>query len=119
MNWLDLVHAEVAASSIAATAGRMGVSRSALSQVINGCGPYGTGRASVASIARAAVENLGTVTCPFLTEFHGQPTQVRLSECREIASRRTPPTNSPRALAHWRACRECPHCSTIVMEKAV
>jgi len=109
MNWLELLRAEVAASSVTATAGRIGVSRSALSQVLNGCGPYGTGRASVAGIAHKVLLHLSAVTCPFLSEFHGEPTRLLRVQCREVACRQTPPINSARDLRHWRACRACPH----------
>ncbi len=109
-SWLELVDAEVKASgSISATAKRVGVSRSALSQVINRCGPYGTGAASVASIANKVVIALTKVTCPFLTDFHGETTVITGAKCREHADRDTPPVNSPRELRHWRACQDCPH----------
>lgn len=109
-NWLDLVEAEVAASgSISATAIRIGVSRSALSQIINKCGPYGTGKASVAKVAEKAVQALTKIHCPFLTEFHGQATVITGAECRSHADRDSPPINNPRELRHWRACQGCPH----------
>lgn len=109
-SWLDLVEAEVAASgSISATAIRIGVSRSALSQIINKCGPYGTGKASVAKIAEKTVQALTKIHCPFLSEFHGTATVITGAECRQHADRDTPPINNPRELRHWRACQNCPH----------
>lgn len=109
-SWLDLINAEVVASgSISATAKRIGVSRSALSQVINQCGPYGTGKASVSKLAEKAVRVLTQVTCPFLTEFQGAVTVITGAQCREHADREIPPVNSPRDLRHWRACQACPH----------
>lgn len=109
-SWLDLVRAEVQASgSITATAKRMNCSRSALSQVINQCGPYGTGKASVAKLAEKAIEAFTKVHCPFLTEFHGRATVITGAECRQHADRDTPPINNPRELRHWRACQGCPH----------
>lgn len=108
-NWLDLVRAEVQASSIAATARRMGCSRSALSQVINQCGPYGTGQASVATLAAKAIAAFSKVHCPFLTAFHGRVILLDGADCRQHADRQTPPINNPRELRHWRACQECPH----------
>lgn len=108
-NWLDLVRAEVQASSVAATARRMGCSRSALSQIINQCGPYGTGKASVAALAEKAIAAFTKVHCPFLTAFSGQPIYLDGATCRQHADRQTPPINNPRELRHWRACQECPH----------
>jgi len=106
-SWRDLLVAEVGATSIAATARRIGVSRSALSQVINACGPYGTGRASVAGIAERVVQTLGRVTCPFLSAFKGENVTLSRVQCRRVALRATPPLNSPRELKHWRACQGC------------
>lgn len=109
-SWLDLVRAEVAASgSITATAKRMNCSRSALSQVINQCGPYGTGKASVAKLAEKAIEAFTKVHCPFLTEFHGRAIVISGADCRQHADRDTPPINNPRELRHWRACQGCAH----------
>ena len=108
-SWLDLVRAEVQASNITETAKRMNCSRSALSQVINQCGPYGTGKASVAKLAEKAIQAFTKVHCPFLTEFHGQATVITGAECRGHADRESPPTNNPRELRHWRACQGCPH----------
>jgi len=107
-SWLELLRAEVAASSIAAAARRIGVSRSALSQVINACGPYGTGRASVTGIADKVLQALGCVTCPFLSEFKGERVTISRVQCRRVALKATAPLNSPRELKHWRACQGCP-----------
>lgn len=109
-NWLDLIRAEVAAcGSIAATARRMNCSRSALSQVINQCGPYGTGRASLAKLAEKAIEAFAKVHCPFLTQHHGTATVIARAECRQHSDRDTPPINNPRELRHWLTCQGCPH----------
>ena len=86
----------------------MNCSRSALSQVINQCGPYGTGKASVAKLAEKAIQAFTKVHCPFLTEFHGQATVITGAECRGHADRESPPINNPRELRHWRACQGCP-----------
>jgi len=106
-SWLDLLRAEVAASSIAAAARRIGVSRPALSQVLNACGPYGTGRASVAGIADKVSQALGCVTCPFLSELKGETVLISRVQCRRVALKVTAPLNSPRELKHWRACQTC------------
>jgi len=106
-SWLELLRAEVAASSVAATARRIGVSRPALSQVLNACGPYGTGRASVAGIADRVSQMLGCVACPFLSEFKGESVLISRVQCRRVALKESAPLNSPRELRHWRACQGC------------
>jgi len=90
-SWLELLRVEVAASSVAAAARRIGVSRSALSQVLNACGPYGTGRASVSGIADRVLQTLGCVACPFLSEFKGEAVLISRVQCRCVALRATPP----------------------------
>lgn len=107
--WLELVRAEVQASNIKETARRMGCSRSALSQVLNGCGPYGTGKVSTAALKQKAILAFTKVHCPFLSQFHGEPTVITSADCRKYANRETPPINNPRALRHWRDCQTCAH----------
>jgi len=106
-SWLDLLRAEVAVSSVTSAARRIGVSRSALSQVLNACGPYGTGRASVARIAERVMQEFGQVACPFLSEFKGELVTITRMQCRRVALKESAPLNSPRELRHWRACQTC------------
>jgi len=106
-SWLELLRAEVAVSSIAATARRIGVSRSALSQVLNACGPYGTGRASAAGIEAKVMEALGCVACPFLSDLKGELVTITRMQCRRVALKESAPLNSPRELKHWRSCQTC------------
>jgi len=107
--WIRIVREDVAqAGSISATADRIGVSRSALSQVLNGVGPYGTGLASTAKIELKVMNSIGLVQCPFLSEYHGAERRITGLQCREVAYRQNPPTNSAREMAHWRACQTCP-----------
>ena len=48
--WLSILRADIEATgSISKTAIRVGVSRPTLSQILNGIGHYGTGKASTAS----------------------------------------------------------------------
>ncbi|MGB6053773.1 MAG: hypothetical protein WBG17_00890, partial [Burkholderiaceae bacterium] len=104
--WLRIVRDDIAASgSIAKTAARVGISRAALSQIINGIGPYGTGKASTERVAKRVMNTIGRIVCPFLTAYHGKETRITGLECRDYAYRVNPPTNSPREMQHWRACQ--------------
>jgi len=106
-SWRELLEREVAASSIAQVARQLGVSRSAVSQVLNACGPYGTGKASVASIACRVLQVLGFVACPFLSDFKGEAVTITRTQCRRVALKASAPLGSPRELRHWRACQGC------------
>lgn len=106
--WLAILHADIAASgSISKTAQRVGVSRPALSQIINGIGPYGSGKASTAKVEEKVMNTIGLVACPFLSDFHGEARRITGLQCREYAYRANPPTNNPREMQHWRACQGC------------
>lgn len=108
--WFLLLRADVDASgSIAATAARVGVSRGALSAILNQTptSPYVSGKASTAKIEARISSTLGQIVCPFLTTMMERDHQITGLECREYSSRDSPPTNSPRAMSHWRACQTC------------
>jgi hypothetical protein len=94
----------------AKVATRLGVSAAVVSQVLNGSGAYGSGKASTAKVFAKVEANFGHWPCPHLTEQSndGQPQVITAARCRELAHR-TVPTGSPRDLAHWQACRKCPH----------
>lgn len=107
--WIAIVRADVAASgSINKTAKRIGVSRPALSQILNGIGHYGTGKASTAKVEEKVMNTIGMVACPFLSEYHGAEHRITGLQCREYAYRAKPPTNVPRDMQHWRSCQGCP-----------
>ena len=106
--WLRIVRADIEATkSISKTAERIGVSRSALSQILNGIGHYGTGKASTATVEARVMNTIGMVACPFLSEYHSAEHRITGLQCREFAYRSNPPTNSPREMQHWRACQDC------------
>jgi hypothetical protein len=106
--WLDILRADVVATgTIADTARRVGVCRATVSQILNGCGPYGTGKASTAKVAEKVMNTIGLVACPFLTRERGEEHRITGLQCREYAYRSNPPTNSPRDMRHWRACQGC------------
>jgi len=107
--WLAILRADAAATgSISKTAQRVGISRSAVSQILNCCGPYGTGKADTSKVAEKVMNTIGLVECPFLSEYHGKEHRITGLQCREYAYRESAPTNSPREMQHWRACQTCP-----------
>lgn len=108
--WFALLRSDVSASgSISATAARVGVSRGALSAILNQTesSPYVNGKSSTAKIEARIANSLGQIVCPFLTTMMEREHRITGLVCREHCGRDTPPTNSPRAMAHWRACQTC------------
>lgn len=108
--WFAMLQADVQASgSIAATAARVGVSRGAVSAILNQTesSPYVNGKSSTAKIEARINNTLGQIVCPFMTGMLEREHRITGLECREHCGRDTPPTNSPRAMAHWRACQTC------------
>ncbi|WP_136414772.1 helix-turn-helix transcriptional regulator [Herbaspirillum sp. ST 5-3] len=106
--WMAILRADVQATgSIADTARRIGVSRPAISQILNGIGPYGTGKSSTVRVAEKVMNTIGLIACPFLSQDRGTEYRITGLQCREYAYRTTPPTNSPRDMRHWRACQGC------------
>lgn len=86
----------------------LGISASALSQILNGSGCYGSGAASTAHIADKVVHTFGRYVCPHLTDEAGGAEQiVAVEQCRAYAHRSAP--SSPREMKHWQACNQCPH----------
>ncbi len=95
-DWRSLLVGEVARTSIAATARRLGYSRTAVSLVLAGKYP---GRTD--TLAARVLAELGRVTCPHLGRT------VTPGDCAISGGR--VPTSSPAALRLWRACQTCPH----------
>lgn len=102
MNWLAVLKQEAAASSIASVASKLGYHRSAISQIINGCGHYGSGKANTRRIEEKVLRVFCQRPCPHLQS------EISANECRDFALRRAP-THNPMQLAHWRACQGCAH----------
>lgn len=94
--WLDFLAAEAARTSIAATARRLGYSRTAVSLALAGKYPGTTDR-----LAATVLDVLGRVACPHLGR------EVTPGECAIHGGQI--PTSSPAALRLWRACQTCPH----------
>lgn len=106
--WFAQLLAAAQATSRAEVARRLDLSGAAISQVLNASGLYGTGGASTTRIAEKVRHVLGNFVCPHLTEQHGEERVISGDQCRSFAHRE-PPTGSPKDLAHWQACRSCPH----------
>lgn len=108
--WISIARDDVAATgSIAETARRIGIDRSALSGILNAtptC-PYVNGKASTDKVAEKVMNTIGLIACPFLGEYHGEERRITGLQCREYAYRTTPPTSSPRDMRHWRVCQDC------------
>lgn len=94
----QLASAEVARSSITATAERIGIKRPTLSLYLSGKYPAGVTR-----IERRILATLDQWVCQFMDQ------QISAERCREIADLADPPAQSARALNHWRACQICAH----------
>lgn len=106
--WFDLLRSACQAHGVSGVAQILGVSRPAVSMVLNGCGPYGRGQASTQQFGRRVQQFFdGTFECPFLTQFTGEPRRITGTQCRDYAYRE-PPTTNPHEGRHWRACRTCP-----------
>lgn len=103
--WFSLLEAAASRTSQLLVAAELGVSQGTVSQVLRGTGLYGTGKASTVHIARRVLDTYSHWECPFLSD--DEPRTVTSAECRAFAHRPAP-TSSPRNLAHWRACQQCP-----------
>ncbi|AFL76196.1 helix-turn-helix domain-containing protein [Thiocystis violascens] len=95
---LALLHAEVARTDTVRTAERLGVSRTAVSLLING--KY---TADPTRMYALIGDVLGGLHCPHLDA------DLSRDACRRWHGRATPPAQSAAAVAHWRACQQCPH----------
>lgn len=108
-SWFALLQSRVQVQPRVQIAKQLGISAPALSQVLNGSGEYGKGRASTARIASRVEHTFGRYPCPHLTaEAGGDEQVVSADECRAFAHI-APPTCSPRAMHHWQACLTCQH----------
>ena len=95
-DWLDILTAEARRTTIAATARRLGYSRTAVSLALAGKYPGGTDK-----LATTVLETFCRTLCPHLDR------EMTPAECAKNGGR--VPTSSPAALRLWRACQACPH----------
>nr|WP_295832886.1 hypothetical protein [uncultured Azospirillum sp.] len=97
---MALLEREIAATSVAAVARRLGTyGRVTVSMVA--AGTY-AGRPDAPLARVLEVFDADTVDCPHLDRPLSRP------ECRTHAGRAMP-TGSPAAFRHWEACQSCPH----------
>lgn len=95
-DWLELLSEAVNASSRAAVAKELGVSRPSVSLLLSGTYPGNTNR-----MAARIMERYARVDCPHTGK------SVTPEHCRRFTGQ--VPSSSPAALRQWRACRACPH----------
>jgi hypothetical protein len=98
--WFAGLMDEVRRTSKMAVADRLGVHRTTISCVCNGCGEYGNGHSSTQKIELAYRRAYEQLICP-----HTQA-QVGIVHCRDIALRAAP-THNPIRMAQWQACQQC------------
>ncbi len=94
--WIGLLRQEAKRSTIAASAGRIGYSRTTVSLVLSGKYPGDTSQ-----VAKAVIQHLEqAIACPYLGS------EVDSNTCRTYANGPAP-THNPMKMAHWRACQQC------------
>ncbi len=97
VNWLDILKDQVAKSSKADVAKRIGYSRTAVSLALSG-----NYKGSTDKLEAAVLETFtGPIECPFLAE------RISSDDCTDFRTRPIP-QSSAAALRHWRACQACP-----------
>lgn len=96
MTWFEQLKRAVDESSCADVARRIGVSRSAISLLVNNKYQGDTSRMAV-----RIKEYFSRVICP------ESGLQISRAQCR--ANVGNVPTSSPAAVRQWKACRKCPH----------
>ena len=96
-DWLDQLRMEVEASSKAAVARRMDVSRTTISLLCGG--NYGAKTDRMRERFEVAFDH--PVECPHLGA------KLARVACEDMRSRPMP-ANDPRLLRHWTACKSCP-----------
>jgi hypothetical protein len=93
--WIELLRARVAETSIAAAAREIGYSRPSISMALAGKYPAAVGKLRAAVIAAYT-----RCRCPFLAR------EISAAECRRFRQRAIP-QSQPAELRHWAACKSC------------
>jgi hypothetical protein len=109
--WFAGLVDEVRRSSKTAVARKLGFDRASISQICNGCGPYGSGKASPRNIELAYRRVYEQMTCPHTKA------QVGIDHCRSTALRAAP-THNPLQMQQWQACQRCQYKPDGEMHKA-
>lgn len=94
-DWHKLLSEAVAASSPAAVARSLKISRCSVVLLLHGKYPANTAR-----MEQRIMRKFGAVVCPVRQE------QVNIAHCAENR-RASMPTSSPDALRQWRQCQQC------------
>lgn len=97
MNWLDILRAEVEATSKTKVAETLGVSRTAISLL---CGGKYRGKTDKMAARVLLHFGKGRVLCPHLAA------EITVPACAEYRAR-LQPTSSAEKVKHWRACQTC------------
>jgi hypothetical protein len=95
--FVRLLAAEVAATSRAKAAKRIGMSRTAVSLVL--ANKYAS--PSTAGVERRVMDVLGRIECAAIRET------LTVEQCQGF-HKRSAPTHNPMAMQHWQACQHCP-----------
>ncbi len=108
--WFAVLQRACATHRQSHVARRLGISGGAVSQLLNGTGLYGDGRARTDRMAERVIYEFDRFACPYLSDGQGGEGAVVItsSQCRAWALRPVP-TSSPREIQHWQACQQCPN----------
>lgn len=96
-DWLTILKAEIAATSQAKTAKKLGYSETAISLILNG--KY---RGKTDKFAATVIAILAKVNCPYTG------LEIDIITCHETAYSKAPSHNHVK-MKQWRACQNCPH----------
>ena len=95
--FVRLLAAEVAVSNKTKASQRIGMSRTAVSLILDN--RYSS--PSTAGVERRVMETLGRIECVALDE------EINSDQCQSYREKPVP-THNPQAMQHWRACQHCP-----------
>jgi hypothetical protein len=93
--WIDMLRARVAETSIAATAREIGYARPSISMALSGKYP-----ANVGKLRAAVIAAFTRCRCPHLER------EIPAGDCRRYRNRAIP-QSKPEELRHWAACKGC------------
>jgi hypothetical protein len=95
--FVRLLAAEVAVSNKTKASQRIGMSRTAVSLILDN--RYSS--PSTAGVERRVMETLGRIECVALGE------EINSDQCQSYREKPAP-THNPQAMQYWRACQHCP-----------
>lgn len=95
--FIRLLAAEVTATDRTKAAARIGMSRSAVSLVLENKYPSPTTK----GVERRVMDVLGRIECVAIGDT------LTVEQCQGFYQRQAP-THNPQAMQHWRVCQQCP-----------